>query len=168
MEWYYAKHGKQEGPVDQATLQGKLQSGEVAPTDLVWHEGMAEWKAAGDVSELIAAPQAAVVPAAPVPGATPGPVAAARPSAVTPVAHAHIPNYLVPAILVTIFCCWPFGIPAIVFAAKVDGMVSRGDLPGAQHASDQAKMWCWISGGIGFAVVALYIVVMVFAGISSS
>ena len=63
MEWYYAKHGKQEGPVDQATLQGKLQSGELAPTDLVWHEGMAEWKAAGDVSELIAAPQAAVVPA---------------------------------------------------------------------------------------------------------
>lgn len=52
MEWYYAKHGKQEGPVDLATLQSKVTSGEIAPTDLIWREGMAEWTAAGEVSEV--------------------------------------------------------------------------------------------------------------------
>ena len=29
----------------------------------------------------------------------------------------HVPNYLVQAILVTIFCCLPFGIASIVYAA---------------------------------------------------
>ena len=164
MEWYYAKHGKQEGPVDVATLQGKIQSGEVAPTDLVWKEGMAEWLPAGEVSELAAAPAAAAPAAGGVAGGyAAGPVVQQQ----APVPHAHIPNFLVPSILVTIFCCWPFGIPAIVFAAKVDGMVSRGDIAGAQHASDQAKMWCWISGGLGFAVIAIYIGLMVFAGFQS-
>ena len=79
MEWHYAKHGKQEGPVDTATLQSKLQTGEVAPTDLVWKEGMAEWKPAGEVPELTVAPSAPVrsspvVPpvGGPAPGAGPG------------------------------------------------------------------------------------------------
>ncbi len=172
MEWYYAKHGKQEGPVDLATIQGKVQSGEIAPTDLVWKEGMPEWKPAGEVPDLRSAPQTSVGPVAqtpviqsPVVGAPAGQAVTGRSATMAPVAHQHIPNYLVPAILVTIFCCWPFGIPAIVFAAKVDGMVSRGDIAGAQHASEQAKMWCWVSGGIGFAVLAIYIGLMVFAGI---
>ena len=164
MEWYYAKHGKQEGPVDEATLKGKVQSGEVAPTDLVWKEGMAEWKPAGGVPELAAAPVAPSA-AAPVAGATAGPVVQQQQQ--VPVAHSPVPNYLVPAILVTVLCCVPFGIPAIVFAAKVDGLVSRGDIAGAQHASDQAKMWCWIAGIMGFVGVAAYVGLMVFAGINS-
>ena len=40
---------------------------------------------------------------------------------------APIPNYLVHAILVTIFCCLPFGIVAIVYAAQVDGKAAVGD-----------------------------------------
>ncbi|MFH0794384.1 MAG: CD225/dispanin family protein [bacterium] len=61
----------------------------------------------------------------------------------------HIPNYLVPAILCTIFCCVPFGIPAIVYAAGVEGKAARGDLQGAYDASAKARMWCWISFGVG-------------------
>ena len=38
----------------------------------------------------------------------------------------NIPNYLVQAILVTIFCCLPAGVVAIVFAAQVNGKVARG------------------------------------------
>lgn len=174
MEWYYAKHGKQEGPVDLATLQGKLQSGEIAATDLIWKEGMPEWKPAGEVPEVAGVPQAAApqtplgpVGQIPVTGATAGPVAGMTPAVTAPVAHTHIPNYLVPAILVTVLCCWPLGIPAIVFAAKVDGMVSRGDIAGAQQASDQAKLWCWISGGCGFAVIAIYLIFVVIIGLNS-
>ena len=37
-----------------------------------------------------------------------------------------VPNYLVPAILTTVFCCLPFGIVSIVYAAQVNGKVARG------------------------------------------
>ena len=165
MEWHYAKHGKQEGPVDAATLQSKLQTGEVAPTDLVWKEGMAEWKPAGEVPELnvaVSTPSPAVPPAG---GPAPGPVPGMNQPA--PVITTPVPNYLVPAILVTILCCWPFGIPAIVFAAKVDGLVARGDLAGALHASEQAKKWSWISGISGAVVVITYILFMVVVGLNA-
>ena len=57
---------------------------------------------------------------------------------------ATVPNYLVFAILTTIFCCLPTGIPAIVYAAQVNGKLQAGDFAGAQDASKNAKMWCWI------------------------
>ncbi|MFM1560016.1 MAG: CD225/dispanin family protein [Roseibacillus sp.] len=166
MEWYYAKHGKQEGPVDLATLQGMLNSGQVAPTDLVWHERMDEWTAAQEVPELNPQPVQPLAPTMVPPGGTQIPQAGIPQVGMqqpmhAPVAHQHIPNYLVPAILVTIFCCWPFGIPAIVFAAKVDGMVSRGDIAGALDSSNKAKTWAWVSFGSGLVFVALYIGLMV-------
>ena len=55
MNWFYAKYGKQDGPVDLETLRAKLQSGELAPTDLVWKEGMPEWTAAETVADLTSA-----------------------------------------------------------------------------------------------------------------
>ena len=41
-----------------------------------------------------------------------------------PNAPISVPNYLVQAILTTIFCCLPFGIVAIVFAAQVNGKLA--------------------------------------------
>ncbi len=52
----------------------------------------------------------------------------------------YIPNYLVQAILVTIFCCLFTGIPAIVYAAQVNGYVQSGNIPSAIGASKNAKM----------------------------
>jgi len=69
-----------------------------------------------------------------------------------------IQNYLVFAILTTVLCCLPAGIPAIVYAAQVNGKLQAGDIAGAKAASDNAKMWCWISFGLGLGVVAIYIV----------
>lgn len=56
-----------------------------------------------------------------------------------------LPNYLVQSILVTICCCIPFGIVAIVYAAQVNGKIAMGDHAGAKASSDNAKMWCWIA-----------------------
>jgi hypothetical protein len=64
----------------------------------------------------------------------------------------NIPNYLVQAILVTLCCCLPGGIVAIVYAAQVNGKVAAGDIAGARAASDNAKMWCWISFGVGIVL----------------
>ena len=67
-----------------------------------------------------------------------------------------VPNYLVFAILATVFCCLPAGIPAIVYAAQVNSKLQVGDLGGAQLASKNAKLWCLISLGLGLGVVGLY------------
>lgn len=55
--------------------------------------------------------------------------------------HSQTPpeNYLIWAILATIFCCWPFGIPAIINASKVDSAFNRGDYAGAKEYSRNAK-----------------------------
>ena len=67
-----------------------------------------------------------------------------------------IENYLVFAILATVLCCLPAGIPAIVYAAQVNGKLQAGDVAGAKMASDNAKMWCWISFGLGLSVIVCY------------
>jgi len=64
-------------------------------------------------------------------------------------------NFLVWAILSTIFCCLPFGIVSIVYAAKVDGLWSANDRPGAMEAARKAKTWFWWSFGIGIALLLL-------------
>lgn len=76
-----------------------------------------------------------------------------------------VPNYLAQAILVTIFCCVPLGIPAIVFAAQVNGKLAAGDYNGAVETSKKAKMWCWISFGVGLGIVLIYISLMIIAAI---
>ena len=38
-----------------------------------------------------------------------------------------VPNYLVQAILTTLFCCLPLGIVSIVFATQVNSKLSVGD-----------------------------------------
>ena len=56
------------------------------------------------------------------------------------------------------FCCllaMPFGIVAIVFAAKVEGLRVQGDIFGATTASNNAKTWMIVSfvfSGLGLAM----------------
>jgi len=68
---------------------------------------------------------------------------------------ATVPNYLAFAILSTLLCCMPAGIPAIVFSSQVNNKLMAGDLAGAQAASSNAKLWCWISFGLGLATIGL-------------
>ena len=91
--------------------------------------------------------------------ATGGAQPPAQPMAAPGVAPPRPANYLVQAILVTLFCCLPLGIVSIIFAAQVNGAYDRGDYAGADKASKQAKMWSWISFGIGAAVVLLWFVI---------
>ena len=71
-----------------------------------------------------------------------------------------VPNYLVPAI-VSIFCCWPLGIVAIIFAAQVNGKVAAGDLAGAADASKKAKLFSFIAIGIGVVVGLIYLLLTI-------
>ena len=73
----------------------------------------------------------------------------------------NIPTYLAQSILVTLLCCLPLGIPAIVYAAQVNGKIQIGDTEGAMESSRKAKMWCWWSFGIGIVVSILWFVLAV-------
>lgn len=76
-------------------------------------------------------------------------------SAARPVVQ-DVPTYLVQAILATIFCCLPFGIVAIVFAAQVNGKLQAGDMDGALDASRYAKLWTWVAFLSGMGILLLY------------
>jgi hypothetical protein len=78
-----------------------------------------------------------------------------------------VPNYLVFAILTTVLCCIPTGIPAIVYSAQVNSKLLQGDLAGAQAASSNAKMWCWISFGLGLATIGGCLLLAMIGALSS-
>ena len=73
-----------------------------------------------------------------------------------------VPNYLVQSILVTLCCCLPFGIVAIVNAAQVNTKLQQGDLAGAQAASVSAKKWCTYAliGGVIVGVIYLLLTIL--------
>lgn len=73
-----------------------------------------------------------------------------------PPATGSIPNYLIQSIFVTICCCLPLGIVAIVFAAQVNSKLAAGDVIGAREASAKAKMFCWIAFGLGLALSLIW------------
>ncbi|OHX63996.1 CD225/dispanin family protein [Flammeovirga pacifica] len=77
-------------------------------------------------------------------------------------------SYLVESILVTLFCCLPFGIAGIVNASKVESRFYAGDKEGAQRASDEAKKW--MKWGIISAAIftVLYIFIMVVFGVGAA
>lgn len=78
------------------------------------------------------------------------------------------PNYLIFAILTTVFCCQILGIVSIVYAAQVNSRWNSGDVQGAMDASRNAKLWAWVAFGSGLlvaVVMTLLAVLGVFAGI---
>jgi len=70
-----------------------------------------------------------------------------------------VPNYMIPAI-VSLFCCWPLAIVAIIFAAQVNGKVAAGDMQGAMDASKKAKLFSYISIGLGLGLGLIYVILM--------
>ena len=194
-DWYYARGNQQQGPVPLQVIQDMARSGQLLPTDLVWRQGMPNWLPASQVSEVFS--QAAAAPApgttyaapggpspayAPPGGNVPTQAPAGAPSPYgQPVGyygvHQHpaqryqqdVPNYLVQAILVTIFCCLPFGIVSIVYAAQVNSKLAVGDYAGAVEASQRAKTWAWWSFGVVVAGVVAYLAfVVVFFAVAAA
>src|SRR5919109_908204 len=51
--WFYATGGQQQGPYGEAQFRDLIARGMVTPDTLVWTEGMAAWKKAGEVPGLL-------------------------------------------------------------------------------------------------------------------
>ncbi len=54
--YYIAKNGQQSGPFPETEVQQKIQAGDVAPTDMCWKEGMADWQPVSAVFTVTIAP----------------------------------------------------------------------------------------------------------------
>lgn len=157
--WYYSKNGMQLGPVSQEELSAKANGGEVMPSDLIWKEGMTDWKPLAHVPEFQIAGGLATPPPIGV-GSVPMRQPAPHPAGY----YQKIPSYLWQSIVATVLgalTCWlvamPLGIVAIVFAAKVEGMQRSGDLAGAMSASKSAKGWM-IGSFLCFGLFVLFLV----------
>jgi hypothetical protein len=72
---------------------------------------------------------------------------------------------LAAAILTAIFCCQPFGIVAIVFAAMAQGRLSDGNTEAARDLA--RKSWDWIKLSLILAVV-WFVVVALFVAAGSA
>ena len=69
-------------------------------------------------------------------------------------------NHLAWAIVSTLLCCWPFGIPAIVNAARVDKLWHSDYEEEAIIAANNAKKWAKISTFAAIAFWALYLLII--------
>ena len=76
-------------------------------------------------------------------------------------------NWLLESILVTIFCCWPFGIPAIVYASRVENRWYAGRRGEAFEAAKNAKTWTLVSLFVGLGVGLIYGMLMAFGVVAS-
>jgi hypothetical protein len=158
MDYHIARNNQKLGVFPEADVRARLQSGEFSPSDLVWCEGMPAWKPAAEVFPGVApvAPAAAVPPPVLAPSIAPGISPAPRPP--------KPDNYLVWAILVTLLCCIPFGIVAIIFATQVDSKYAMGDDAGAALAAKRAKIWSIVGACSLLLIVAIYLVAFIFLG----
>jgi len=72
-------------------------------------------------------------------------------------------NYLVWSILVTLFCCLPLGVVAIVKSSQVNGLWAQGQYAEAQASAESAKKWVMWSAIAGVVAGVIYAIIM-FAG----
>lgn len=164
-DWYYTKMGIQQGPVPEDQLRRMIRRGEVGGMTLVWSEGMPDWLPLERVTELWdggraeAAREGTAVPEPPDLVGSPIESGAlrqrdARSGGGEP--GRKIPNYLWQSIvtlviscLLTFGACMPLGLPfeivAVVYASKVDGLLTRRDFMGADSSSRNAKLWMIMS-----------------------
>lgn len=70
-------------------------------------------------------------------------------------------THLTKAIILTVLCCWPFGIPAIVYAAGVENAFHSGNYSLAVEKSQKAAKWCNTTLIVGIIFWVLYIIMII-------
>lgn len=145
--YYYLNEARQKtGPVSYEELIKRLREHYILPDTLVWCEGMPEWLSIRYVIMNQGLPvDRFATKRAPIPE-----------------------NHLIQAVLVTLFCCWPCGIVAIIRSAQVETYYYQGRYEDAIQAS--ASSLRWGQAGlllvlIPLAVAALVLLFMCLAGV---
>lgn len=169
-QYYLVINGEKSGPftIDQLATQ------QLTPETPVWTEGMSDWMPVQQVAELssLFAPQTSgpemaqptVPPQAPAYNAAPS-YGNTQPQ--TPNGQVMPPNYLVWSILVTLLCCLPGGIVAIVYSTQVSSRFLQGDYEGANASSRNARKWAIISAVAGAVIGIIYAIIIAVTGASA-
>lgn len=154
-EYYYTDGTDRFGPFTLDELRAK----NISRTTQVWYQGLDDWTPAGNLPEL----NQLFGQAPPLPVEQ----FSSNPAVLDSMYNQRPPKtWLIESILVTLFCCLPFGIAGIVNAAKVESRFHSGDIRGANQAAAEAKKWTMLSFWIGLVVGVLYLIVML-AGLAS-
>ncbi len=69
-------------------------------------------------------------------------------------------THLTKAILITIFCCLPFGIASIIHASRVSSSYILGNYEYAMEQSKKANMWANIGIIVGVLYYLIYMGIM--------
>ena len=141
--------GQQLGPFEES----ELPSHGLTASTMVWREGMPDWVAASQVPELSHLLPPSQQPPSYQPQPSYGPQ---QPYGVQP----PMPDtYMVWAVLVTVFCCLPFGIVSIVKASQVSSLYNQRRYQEAVAASEAAKKWAiWSAiAGVVLSVIGFFI-----------
>lgn len=160
MEYWVIINDDRQGPLslDEVNALG------ITAETPVWHAGLESWTTAADVPEIAAMLSGSgSVEFPPIPEISPASVveeAVVYPD-VTIQESGNLPpcptTYLVWAVLCTIFCCLPLGIPAIIYATQVTACYRNGDYDGARDRSEKAALWVIVSFVVGLVSMPLQI-----------
>lgn len=153
-KYFYTDGTTNFGPFTLEELKAKS----ITKETYVWFEELGDWKTAGSVPEL----SNLFKFSSPPPISQTNSNTSTTPRTSEPKKKQQPPRtWLVESILVTLFCCLPFGIAGIVNASKVETLFYDGDFEGANRASAQAKKWMKFGlwGGVIFGVLYLFLMI---------
>ena len=151
MEYYYTDGATNYGPFSLEQLREK----NITPATKIWYSGLSGWTSASEIPEL-----AGILASTPPP-VNPPPPQYTPSTGINFIQNKPPKTWLVESILVTLFCCLPFGIAGIIYASRVESKYYAGDHAGAQEASNEAGKWTKIGFWIGLGILILYIIYIV-------
>jgi hypothetical protein len=157
MEYFYTDGTTNFGPFTLEQLKEK----NITPVTKIWYSGLSGWTAANEIPEL-----AGILASSPPPVNPPPPPQPAPSASVNYMQGRPPKTWLVESILVTLFCCLPFGIAGIIYASRVESKFYAGDHSGAQQASIDAGKWTKIGFWIGLIVLVIYFGAIFFLAIN--
>ena len=79
-----------------------------------------------------------------------------------------IKDYLIPSILVAVFCSVAFGAAAIIFSGMTHAELCAGTSEKAEAYSAKAKMFCWIGFAVGIVKLLTVAAFFIAAFLSAS
>lgn len=147
MEYYLLMNGTKQGPFSLEEVYTK----KISPSTMVWKTGMADWVMAKDMPELT--DLLSSLPPDPVKQNCGQSAGLKMPMPKT---------WLVESILVTVFCCLPFGIAGIVYSTQISSNYNCGNYEAAEAASRNAGKWTKIGFFVGLVLAVLYLLYFFF------
>lgn len=147
MEYYILVNGGKQGPFSLEELYTK----NISPSTMVWKTGLEDWIMAKDMPELT--DLLANMPPEP-------------PKSNAGNNYSMPKTWLVESILVTLFCCLPFGIVGIVYSSQISSYFNHGNYAAAEEASRNAGKWTKIGFFTGISIYVLYLIFYAILGAS--